>query len=434
MEKILVVQCAALGFEFWDARKSASFWNGLSVRPAETVFPAVTCSVQASFRTAAEPAEHGMVANGFFDPVLRKAMFWEQSSRLFSGTRIWEDFRARGGSVGQICWQQSLGPESDIILSPAPIHKHHGGMIQDFFAKPAELYRELVGLVGRSFKLQSYWGPLASSASTKWIADATIELLRSGKAADLQLVYLPHLDYELQKTGPESPKADAEFAVLEAALDAVLAEAKKAGYQTILFGDYAMEPAKGVVYPNKILAEAGFFRTRSVKGMLYPDLFTSKAFALCDHQAAFIHLDENVSDAETAEIAGLFENVEGVGQVLTKKSPGESPAAFIDNPRAGRVVLEADVGFWFAYPWWNDKSEAPDYATHIDIHNKPGYDPCELFAALWPPFSVSLDTSKVGGTHGNPRKPVLLASSLDLGNATSIVSAAAALKNILENF
>jgi len=133
MDKILVVQCAALGFEFWDARKSSPFWKELSSKPAATVFPAVTCPAQASFRTAADPAEHGMVANGFFDPVLRKAMFWEQSSRLYSGPRIWEGFRSSGGTVGQICWQQSIGDDSDMILSPAPIHRHHGGMIQDFY-------------------------------------------------------------------------------------------------------------------------------------------------------------------------------------------------------------------------------------------------------------------------------------------------------------
>jgi len=429
--KILVIQCAALGFEFWEERKSATFWNDLKPRPAKTVFPAVTCSVQASFRTAAPPSEHGMVANGFFDPVLRKAMFWEQSSKLYSGARIWESFRSGGGSVGQICWQQSLGTDSDLILSPAPIHKHHGGMIQDFFAKPADLYHNLVAEVGRKFKLQSYWGPLASEASTKWIADATIELLKSGGAADLQLVYLPHLDYELQKTGPRSEKAAAAFATLESALSALISEAKTAGYEILLFGDYAMGSAKGAAYPNKILRDAGIMHTRNIAGMAYPDLYTSKAFALCDHQTAFLHFQEDATPAEIAETAKLFDGVEGVRQVLTKESPGEGPAAFADHPRSGSIILEADEGFWFAYPWWEDKREAPDYATHVDIHNKPGYDPCELFAALWPPFSVSMDTSKIGGTHGDPRDPVLLASSFDLGDADSIISTAAALKAIL---
>jgi len=254
--KILVIQCAALGFEFWESRKSASFWNDLAPRAVETIFPAVTCPVQASFRTAASPSSHGMVANGFFDATLRKAMFWEQSSRLYSGERIWDGFRASGGTVGQLCWQQSLGPDSDLILSPAPIHKHHGGMIQDFFAKPADLYHNLVKKVGRKFKLQSYWGPLTSVASTRWIADAAVELLRSGEAADLQLVYLPHLDYELQKTGPDSEKARQAFEILEPILSALVAEAKKAGYEVVLFGDYAMERTKGVVYPNRMLAKS----------------------------------------------------------------------------------------------------------------------------------------------------------------------------------
>ncbi len=428
--KLLVVQCAALGSAFWKRWKSASFWNDLEVRDAKTVFPAVTCPAQASFRTASDPAKHGMVANGFFDPVLHKAFFWEQSSGLYSGKRIWEDFRRGGGTVGQICWQQSLGTDSDLVLSPAPIHKHHGGMIQDFYARPATLYKDLVASIGRSFKLQSYWGPLTSAASTKWIADATVELLETGRAADLQLTYLPHLDYELQKNGPDSPKANAAFQMLEDALAELLAAAKKAGYETLIFGDYAMGPAENVVYPNKILRKAEAFRARNVSGMLYPDLYSSAAFALCDHQVAHIHLD---AKADPAEIAGLFKGIAGIRSVLTKDEPGDAPVAYIDNPRAGEVILEADDGCWFAYPWWDAKAEAPDYATHVDIHNKPGFDPCELFAALWPPFSVSTDASRVGGTHGDPRPPIVLASSFDLpDNVDSIVSAAAAVKNAIK--
>ena len=42
---------------------------------------------------------------------------------------------------------------------------------------------------------------------------------------------------------------------------------------------------------------------------------------------------------------------------------------------------------WFAYPYWLDDRLAPDFARTVDIHRKPGYDPCELFfdpSRIWP--------------------------------------------------
>ena len=81
-----------------------------------------------------------------------------------------------------------------------------------------------------------------------------------------------------------------------------------------------------------------------------------------------------------------------------------------------------------------DDLQAPDYARCIDIHRKPGYDPCELFfdpKLLWPKgrairrliqkklgfrtlFDViPLDPSLVKGSHGLPvtdplDKPVMI--------------------------
>ena len=110
---------------------------GMKFHLAETIFPAVTCPVQASFRTGAPPGKHGMVSNGVYRRDLRRVMFWEQSAALVSGERIWAEFRRRGGTVGMLFWQQSLGEDVDVILSPAPIHKHHGGMIEGCYCQPA---------------------------------------------------------------------------------------------------------------------------------------------------------------------------------------------------------------------------------------------------------------------------------------------------------
>jgi len=399
--KLLVVQVAALG---WDLVKDLPGYH-----PAQSFFPAVTCSAQASFRTASLPREHGMIANGTRLPDLRKILFWEQSSALVEGPRIWSAYRATGKKVGMMFWQQSLGDSDlDLVLSPAPIHKHSGGMVQDCYAKPAGLSQRLDARVGRPFNLMNYWGPLASSKSSEWITAATCALLADPDyAPDLLFSYIPHLDYDLQRHGPGSPKAQASLAFTLQCLDRLKIEAKTRGYHYLFYGDYAIEPVSQPVYPNRRLLEAGLIETRTIKRMLYADLFACPAFAMVDHQIAHVFTrNDRATDAARAALATL----PGVGPILDRQ---DQAALGMDHPRSGDLLLIAQKGHWFAYPWWTQKHQAPDYATHVDIHNKPGYDPCELFFG-WPPPSVSMDATRIRGSHGRPGESVAWISSLDL--------------------
>ncbi len=401
-DRLLVVDVAAMG---WDlARRYGT--PGLEFHPLETVFPAVTCTVQASFRTASRPAEHGMVANGLYFRDLRKPMFWEQAASLVAGERIWRSFRSAGKRVGMMFWQQSLGEELDLVLSPRPIHKHGGGMIQDCYSHPEFLYTEICRRVGRRFNLMHYWGPLASRKSSDWIVDAveTVMTLHED-APDLLLCYLPHLDYDLQRHGPESNQAAAALRVLCTYLTRLRAVAEENGYEFLFFGDYAMAPVTGAaVFPNRALRDAGLLRTRTVKGMAYPDLFGSPAFAVVDHEVAHVVATDTAATRAAAEVLGHYP---GVAACL---GPDAQREMGIAHDRSGDLVLIAQDGAWFAYPWWSADREAPDYATHVDIHNKPGYDPCELFFG-WPPMSVGMNPERVGGTHGR-RSSIAWASTL----------------------
>jgi len=384
-EKLLVVQVAALGYEFFTRWNGGPAWNGLTFHPAESVFPALTCPVQATIRTALPPSLHGMTMNGVYLPALRRPFFWEQSSALVKGTRIWEG--ARGRTVGMLFWQQSLGEEVDVLLSPAPIHTHGGGLVEDVYARPEGLYGELVRLIGRRFRLSSYWGPLASAASSRWITEATIRIMADPRRApDVLFTYLPHLDYALQKHGPRAERSGKALAELRRMMEEILRRAASCGYEVVIFGDYAIEEVRHVLHPNRVLAESGLLALRRVKGRLYPDFHYSRAFAVADHQVARIY----TRDREAAEEAAvLFTGREGVAEVSLPP----------DRDTEGGCVLTADRGFWFAYPWWHTRREAPDYATHVDIHNKPGYDPCELFFGRHP-FVISTDPGRVKGSHG----------------------------------
>ena len=404
-KKLLVIQAAALS--------RPPEVGGLAFRPIRSVLPAVTCTVQASFRTASPPAAHGMVANGLYCRELARPMFWEQSAGLVEGERIWTRFHRAGGTVGMMFWQQSLGEDADLILSPAPIHKHHGGMIEGCYARPADLYERLRKLVGRPFRLRHYWGPLASTKAGDWIAEATAAALADGSLApDLLLTYLPTLDYDLQRFGPDGPCSDRAAAALARQLHALLAAAERAGYDALVFGDYAIAAVDGAVFPNRALAEAGLLATRPVGRMLYPDFHASRAVAVVDHEIAHVYV-RRVEDI--AEAGAVLASLDGVAEVLSRD---EQSVVGLAHANSGELVIVADAGKWLAYPWWTARRQAPDYATHVDIHNKPGFDPCELLFERfgWPPMSTCQNAARIRGSHGraDAARDVVWASTLTL--------------------
>jgi predicted AlkP superfamily pyrophosphatase or phosphodiesterase len=387
LNKLLVVDLAAFG------------WGLVShlpeFAPAQTFFPAVTSVFQACFRTAALSGAHGLVANGLFFKDLTKVLFWEQSAALVEGPRIWQKFRAGGGKVGLMFWQQSMGETVDLVVTPAPIHKHSGGMIQSCYTQPARLEARLIEAVGRPFNLMNYWGPLANHKSSDWIVDATCAVMAMPEIApDVLFTYIPHLDYDLQRYGPGSEPAAKALDILLGYLARIKAACAECGYEWIFVGDYAIEPVKrGALFPNRALRDAGLFAVRDIREMDYTDFFTSRAFAVVDHQIAHVYCRDTRSAKAAREVLLAMA---GVAEVLDRDAQA---ARGLLHRRSGELLAVAENGAWLAYPWF-EKSAAPDYASLVDIHNKPGYDPCELFFG-WPPGSVSFNTEKIRGTHGN---------------------------------
>ncbi|MBQ7251592.1 MAG: alkaline phosphatase family protein [Kiritimatiellae bacterium] len=414
--KHLIVSVAGLGFadvlRHWEGRL-----GGLSFRPAESVFPAVTCTAQASFRTGLLPREHGMVSNGVFLRSLLRPSFWEQSAALVRGPRIWEAARRAGRTVGILFWQQSLGEAADVVVSPAPIHKHGGGTILGCSVRPAELGAKLEASFG-AFPLFRYWGPLASSKIGDAVAGYAEAVARGADPDDL-FVYLPTLDYDLQRFGPEDARAGKAFAAAASQLSRLAALAEKAGAEFTAFGDYAITQVTAPpAFPNRLLREKGFFLTRGVKGMAYPDIFFSKAFAMADHEIAHVYVR---NPGDVAAVADLFRASGEYAEVAERTPSAEWGAA-----TAGEILLVAKEGSWCAYPWWTDPREAPDFAGHVDIHNKPGYDPCELFfeRGLRFPPPTARDASRIRGTHG--RKCGIAWASTCVKDAESLVALARA--------
>jgi len=389
MKKLLLVQAAALGADLLE-RYGVTHLAGLPVQRMTPVSPAVTC-------TATLPAEHGMPSNGLFLRDTYQSLFWSQSARLVKGRRVWEGFRARGGRVGLYFFQQSLGEAVEEIVSPAPIHTHGGGMIMATYQKPARVLG-----VENPVALWRYWGPLASPKVGRGIVRALSARLARGDAPELMLAYLPTLDYELQRFGTAHRRVEASVREFVVQAESLVAAARAQGYAVAIAGDYAITDAgERVVFPNRALRDAGLFAVRAIRKMRYPDFQQSRALALCDHQTALVYcLDPACREAAKTLLAGL----DGVESVR-------------DGVAGADLELTAKPGCWFAWPWWEDPREAPDYATHVDIHNKPGFDPCELFFGRTP-FQCSTDVRRIRGTHGRTDAPVAFASDLPLAAKT----------------
>ncbi len=337
-----------------------------------TVLPAVTCSVQSTMLTGLSPAEHGIVGNGWYFRELGDVYLWRQHNRLVEGEKLWEAARrARGEySAANVCWWYAMGMTTDVTVTPRPVYHADGRKSPDAYVRPPALHDDLVGRFGE-FPLFTYWGPTADITSSRWIVDATRHVLRT-HAPDLTMAYVPHLDYDLQRFGPTSPQADAAAAELDATLAPLLDDAANQGVTVLVVSEYGIADADRPVHLNRILRREGLLEVYVQDGKEQLDPWTSRAFAVADHQVAHVYLGDQQDPALRRRVTDLLRGVPGVDEVLDR----EAQARYgLDHERSGDLVVVAEPGAWFTYYFWLDDARAPEYARGVDIHRKPGYDP-----------------------------------------------------------
>ncbi|MGC5628710.1 nucleotide pyrophosphatase/phosphodiesterase family protein [Georgenia sp. Z1344] len=414
----------------------------------ETILPAVTCSVQSTILTGRLPREHGIVGNGWYFRGVGDPLLWRQHNRLVEAEKVWETARRTAPDlhVANMGWWYAMGATTDITVTPRPIYHADGRKSPDAYVRPPELHDRLVGELGE-FPLFQYWGPTASIVSSRWLIDATRGQLRGRfgqPASDLVMTYLPHLDYDLQRFGPDAPEADAAAAELDRELAPLLDDALELGYSVIVLSEYGIENADRPVDINRALRREGLLEVYVQQGLEQLDPWTSRAFAVADHQVAHVYVPD---PADLPRVKAVVQGLAGVDEVLDRT---EQARYGIDHERAGDLVAVAEPGSWFTYYFWLDDDRAPEYARGVDIHRKPGYDPAELFfnpadrlakakaglnlvkkkAGLrYAMSTVPLDPRLVGGTHGRipdsrADAPMLLTSDASLlGDAVESVAA-----------
>ena len=353
-------------------------------RPLTTVLPAVTCTAQSSLVTGLPPSGHGAVANGWYFRDLAEVWLWRQSNRLVQGEKIWEAGKARDPdfTCAKMFWWYNMYSTADWSATPRPMYPADGRKIPDHYAHPAELRDELNARLGM-FPLFKFWGPMADIASSRWIADATRHVMATRKPT-LTLCYLPHLDYNLQRLGPDlsHPRLIQDLREIDGVCGELIEAAQGDGRRILVVSEYGITPVTDAVHVNRALREAGLIQVRAEMGRELLDAGASAAFALADHQLAHIYVQ---APERIAEVKTLVEALDGVELVLDEEG---KRARGLDHPRSGELVAVSRADRWFSYYYWLDDERAPDFARSVDIHRKPGYDPVELF--LDPALSIPM--------------------------------------------
>jgi predicted AlkP superfamily pyrophosphatase or phosphodiesterase len=339
----------------------------------EPVIPAVTCTAQATYFTGVYPDQHGIVANGWYFRDECEVRFWRQSNKLVAAPKVWEMARAVDSSftcANMFGWY-NMYSTVDYSVTPRPMYPADGRKIPDIYSEPAGLRQELQQRFGR-FPLFHFWGPTASIRSTEWIANATIHVDEKYDPT-LTLVYLPHLDYNLQRLGPWDPKIARDLGEIDSVFDKLRRHFESRGARVLVVSEYGIENVSRPIHINRVLRENGLLTVREELGLELMDAGASSAFAVADHQIAHIYVKD---PRQTGRVRSLIEALPGVDAVLDES--GKS-AHRINHPRSGELAAIASPGAWFTYYYWLEDRRAPDFARTVDIHRKPGYDPVELF-------------------------------------------------------
>ena len=383
-----------------------------SFKPA---FPAVTCTAQSSYLTGKSVGEHGIVGNGWYDREAAEVKFWKQSNLLVKGEKLWENL---GIKCAKMFWWYNMYSSADFAATPRPLYPADGRKAFDIHTQPMAMREEIKADLG-DFPFPSFWGPNAGIPSSKWIAESA-KWIEKKEKPDLNLVYLPHLDYGLQKFGPGAPEMSAEYEAIDQVTCDLIEELEAAGVEVLVLSEYGISKVSKAIHLNRVFREKGWIQVKDELGLETLDCGGCQAFAVADHQVAHIYVNDSVIEKEVRRVVLATDGVEEIREGSDLWSEG------IGRERGGDFVAVSEADAWFTYYFWDDDAKAPDYARCIDIHRKPGYDPVELFLDPEIKFPVakiggfllkkklglrglmdviSLDANLVKGSHGRDQVP-----------------------------
>jgi predicted AlkP superfamily pyrophosphatase or phosphodiesterase len=350
-------------------------------------FPAVTCAAQSNYLTGKTPAQHGVVSNGWFNREHAEVQFWKQSNRIVHGQKIWDELRARvpNFTCANCFWWFNMYSSVDYAITPRPMYPADGRKFFDVYSWPYSIRAEIKKELGE-FPFFGFWGPVAgidspqgkADCASRWIAESA-KWIENKYSPSLNLIYLPHLDYNLQRhgtydgTGNLNPKIFPDLRATDAIVGDLIDFFGSRGVQVVLLSEYGITNVDTPVHLNRIFRQRGWLTVKDELGLEILDAGASRVFAVADHQVAHIYLNDRSLEKSVRDV---LEKTPGVDKILGN---ADKIAAAINHPRAGDLIAVATKNAWFTYYYWLDDARAPDFARTVDIHRKPGYDPVELF-------------------------------------------------------
>ena len=402
----------------------------------EPVLPAVTCTAQTTYLTGQWPSEHGIVSNGWYFKDECEVKLWRQSNKLVQSDSIWDEAKRRDPSFtcANMFWWYNMYSNVDFSVTPRPQYLADGRKMPDCYSHPSDLRDQLQKDLG-IFPLFDFWGPKTSIKSSEWIAEASLKV-HDWNHPTLMLIYLPHLDYVLQKVGQSGQAVSKDLLEIDGVCARLIRHFENKGVNVHLISEYGITDVDQPIHINRILREMHLVQVRVERGLELLDAGGSRAFAMADHQIAHVYLnDPNCLDV----VKKRLETTPGIQMVLDDAGKEKY---HLNHDRAGDLVAVADSRSWFTYYYWLDDRKAPDFARMVDIHKKPGYDPAEMFLdptkrwiiprIAWKVLKkklgfrmvmdvIPIDASLVKGSHGridvdDLDKPILVSDRKHTGN------------------
>ena len=348
-----------------------------SIKPS---FPALTCTAQSDYLTGTSPAQHGIVGNGWYNRSYSEVHFWKQSNHLVEAPKLWDALKSADPdfTCAKLFWWYNMYSTVDYSITPRPMYPADGSKVFDIYTEPVPIRDDIKKDLGE-FPFHSFWGPKAGIESSRWIASSA-KWIEEKHQPTLNLIYLPHLDYNLQRLGPSHPDISNDLKAIDTVVGDLITFFNKQSIQVILLSEYGITDVDSPIHLNRLFREEGWITIKDELGLEHLDCGASKVFAVADHQVAHIYINDS---SLLGSVKSLLKSVNGVETVLDEFGKA---AAHINHARSGDLIAVADKQSWFTYYYWLDDTAAPDFARCVDIHRKPGYDPVELLSTPTSPF------------------------------------------------
>ena len=264
---------------------------------------------------------------------------------------------------------------ADCAVTPRPMYPADGRKVLDVYTQPAELRDELQRELGAFPVVQLLGARGRHRVDASWIADAR-ECIEQKHSPTLTLVYLPHLDYNLQRFGPPITRSRRRRARRSTTIcGGLIALLRGARRRVIVLSEYGITRVASPVHINRVLREAGLLTVREELGRELLDAGASEAFAVADHQVAHVYVQRSARRSPTVRDAARSASP-GVERVLDAR--GKRAHRHSITRARGDLVAIAAAELVHLLLLAGRRARA-GLRAHGRYPSQAGYDPVELF-------------------------------------------------------